>query len=257
MTINRDISGNKAEHVVVSQKSNPKNAMSFASQLAWTLVGISILLIILHLVMQYLNLVVFREQNGFVFELSNRLDLDDEISLPTWYSQILLFAIGTVAFMAAYLQNKRTSRRLWLIIGGLGLLLSIDEGSSFHELLLQSLHNMYFLDTAATVSSNAWWLIAPFIVLFGGILIWKVIRLLPKRTALLFVVGGTMVVIGGTVVDAVSVIVPITSFLHQGIFVAVEEGLELLGSIIVLYAIVDYIESHNHKLIHFTKNKLV
>ncbi len=227
-----------------------KIATSYANRLAWTLIGVTLIMLVLHLLLQYLNLVVYQEQNGFVFELSNRLDLDDEISVPTWYSQILLFTIGIGAFLAAYLQNRQASRRLWVIIGCLGLLLSIDEAASLHELVLQSLHNMYFLDTFPTVSRNAWWLITPLIVLPAGLLIWQAIKLLPKRTALFFILGGVLAVIGGTIVDAVAVIVPTTTFLYQGILVGFEEGLELLGSTIVLFAIADYIETRYHERLH-------
>jgi hypothetical protein len=35
------------------------------------------------------------------------------------------------------------------------------------------------------------------------------------------------------------------SYMYQGILAATEEGFEMLGSIIVLYAVLEYLESHH------------
>lgn len=221
-------------------KSNP-----FALRVSLALVGVTLAILATHLFMQYLNLNVYQEQNGVVFELSNRLDLDDETSVPTWFSQTLLFTIGVGALTAAYLQKQKAKRRLWALIGTLGILLSIDEAAALHEFALQSLHNVFFLDTSPTADKNAWVLIVPIILIFALVLAWKSIRLLPKRTVALFVLGGAIFLAAAVIIDALSSTIAPNTFLYQGVMVGIEEFFELLGSIIVLFAVADYIETYH------------
>lgn len=233
-----------------------KATKPFSLRLAYALVGVTAVMFILHLVLQYLNLIVFEEQHGMWFELSNRFDFDDEISVPTWFSQILLFSIGVVGLLAAYLQAGRPKRRLWTAIGTLALVLSVDERAALHELALQSLHNEYFLDVSPTARINAWWLLAPLVILVASGLAWWSIRLLPKRTVYLFIIGGTIFIAGAVVVDALSAGVSPYSYLQQGLLVGIEETLEILGSVIILYAITDHIDAKHHDMLGSAIKKL-
>jgi hypothetical protein len=220
-----------------------KPAKSYSFRLLRILVGAVLAILCAHLLLQYLNLVIFHEQNGQIFELSNRLDLDDETSVPTWFSQILFLAIGISALLAAYLQTNKASRRLWGFIAAVGLVFSMDEAASLHEFILQSIHLIFFQDSAPTIFKNAWWLIMPLILLAATGLFWQMIRLLPKRTLYIFWTGGIIFLIGTIVIDALTVAVPKDTFLSQGVMVGIEETLELLANIIILYAISDYIET--------------
>lgn len=233
-----------------------KPKRSFARKLLIRLLVAWLVIIAIHLVLQHLNLNVYNEKNGFVFELSNRVDLDDEISLPTWFANILMFCIGVTAFFAAYLQRARAKRRLWSVIGVFGIVLSLDEAASTHEFALQSLHNVFYLDTAPEISRNAWWLVAPFILLVGLLLAWQTYKHLPRRTFILFFAGGLTFIFGAVLVDIVAAVTPTSLFIHQGVLVAIEEGFELWGSIVVLYAIVDYIERYYHPVVSSTKQYL-
>lgn len=205
----------------------------------------TLIILIAHLVLQYLNLVVYDQQNGFIYELSNRFDLDDESSIATWFSQALFIAISAGAALAAYLSSVTAVRRLWKSISVLSLLLSIDEVTAMHELILQSLHNIFFKDTSSTISGNAWLIVAPFVFAGALWLLWKIAKILPKRTLILFASAVFSFLIGAIFVDMFASIVEREAFLNQGIIIAFEETLELVGCIIVLYAIADYIEAQH------------
>ena len=220
-----------------------RTGASYAGKLLKIIICVIVLLLGIHLLLQYLNLVVYGEQNGFVFELSNRWDLDDEISVPTWVSQVLLLLAGGLSLIVARMESAVGRRSLWYIFGGLGVLLSLDEGASLHEFALQSLHNIYFLDTSPTLSSNAWWLVSPLILVASGLLAWHVTRLLPRRTAVLLAIGGLSAVVGATVIDAIASSITADPFFQQGILVGIEEAVELAGSAVVIYAIVDYAQT--------------
>ena len=209
------------------------------------LVLTTLFLLGMHLLLQYLNWEVFYQQNGFVYELANRFDLDDEASVPTWFSQVMFLFIGTGAAWTAFLSRTVAIRRLWQLIAVIGVLLSIDEISGLHELFLQSLHNLFFRDAAPTSLNNAWLIVAPFILLAVTLFIWKVAKLLPKRTILLFVGAISIFLVGAIFVDLLASIVERESFLNQGLLIAAEETLELFGIVTVLYAIADYIETQH------------
>jgi hypothetical protein len=63
----------------------------------------------------------------------------------------------------------------------------------------------------------------------------------------LFVLGGGMFLMGAVFVDALSTDMFSQPFLFQGLAVAVEESLELVGSAVILYDVVDYIERFKSK----------
>jgi hypothetical protein len=58
----------------------------------------------------------------------------------------------------------------------------------------------------------------------------------------LFLIGGIIYVTGGAGFEIWGGEFAKTGFMYQGIMTGVEETLEMLGSIIALYAILDYLE---------------
>jgi hypothetical protein len=218
-------------------------------RLFWILTAVVIVVVSVHVILQYLNFVVYYQQVGQVYELSNRFDLDDESSVPTWLSQLLFLLIGVLAGLAAYLQTNKSTRRLWGVIAILGLVFSLDEISGLHERALQSLHVLFFQNAPPSGFSNAWWLVLPFLLIIGGWLAWRMMRLLPRRTTLLIMAGGITFLAGSLAVDLLTSIGSRETFLNQGILVAAEEGFELLGSVIIVYAIADYLEAHHYTAI--------
>lgn len=62
-------------------------------------------------------------------------DMDDEVSIPTWFSQTLLFSAGVVALVLGFItkQLKERWHRHWWIVAGLLIYMSLDEGSGVHE----------------------------------------------------------------------------------------------------------------------------
>lgn len=221
------------------QKSAPTGFA--ARMLVWLLVVVFALTTI-HLTLQYLNLNVFHEHNGPVFEISNRVDMDDESSFPTWFSQALFMAIAIAAFVAAYVQKNRTNRILWLIIATVGFVFSIDEIAAAHEMILQFLHLLVFKESSPTALDNAWMLVLPFVFLGGAWMAYKMYKAFPRRTVVLIVLGGCVLIAGGAFIDILTSTESKSSFYSQGILVAEEETLELVGSVIILYAVVDYLE---------------
>ena len=244
-----------SKNAVPHQLGSKQNAKLSTRILFWLIIAI-IVIVTLHLIFQFLNLNVYNELHGQIFELSNRFDLDDESSIGTWFSQAMFLSIAITAAIAGYLNKKRPIRRLWYLISVIGLVFSIDEVVSLHEFVLQSVHLILFHENAPTFISNSWWIFAPTILLLAIWLCYQVFKYLPKSTLRLFVAGAVMIVFGAVVVDAFGSALPKNSYASQGITIAIEESLEFLGTATVLYAIVAYIEQNFAKKIQKTLSDL-
>lgn len=200
----------------------------------------------LHLILQILNLLVFNGDNLAISELSNRFDLDDEQSLPTWFSSMLLATTSLAAFVAAWFEkNNRARRTLLGVIATIAGIFSIDEVATVHEYVLVLLHSEAFGNTQSTLLQNGWILIAPFVLIIGIALVWWIFRTLPRRTFVLLATAGFVFLLGSMAVEVVTNALSFGPFMSQGVLVAMEETGELVGVSIALLAIVDYIES-NH-----------
>lgn len=235
--------------MVKSSHASDKRKISYASRLLAGLLGVLALIIVMHLVFQFLNLNVYYQQSGQIYELSNRFDLDDESSLPTWFSQAQFLTIGLLALFAAYVQRNASAKRLWGLIAIIGLVFSIDEVATLHEHILQSIHVLFYQDASPTSIANAWWLVAPIVLFVSLWIALRMFQLFPKKTMLLYIFAGTIFIVGAVLVDLVTSASERETFLNQGVFVAIEETLELLANSIVIYAIADYLETHHGEAI--------
>lgn len=210
------------------------------------LLSIISVLAVLHLSLQYINIVHLNETYGPFYELTNRLDFDDESSIPTWFQQLLFLVITFGSGLIAYMQTEKAKRNFWILISILAILGSLDEVASIHENILQNLHTLFFDDSTPTLLANAWVIIVPFLLIAALIFVIKAYLVMPRRTLRLFIIGGVTFFIGSVLVDIMTSSGDSTqAFLNQGIMVSIEEILELLGLTVVVYAITEYIEKYH------------
>ena len=114
-------------------------------------------------------------------------DVDEEESIPTWFSSMLLLITSIVLFLVSILceQKKDANAKYWR---GLGLgfaFMSVDEIAGFHETL----------NTLIQIS----WAVPGLVIalVIGGIYV-KFLMSLPAKVAIQFVVSGAIFV-GGAV----------------------------------------------------------
>lgn len=225
--------------------------ISLPAKIAWTLIAIAAGLFVLHLGLQYLNL-SYNEKHGQIFELSNRFDFDDEASVPTWFSQGLWVLTALASTLAAKLAIQRRNKQIWLVMAGVAILFSVDEVSGLHEFVLQSLHLLIFGDTQAPTSAiNAWWLILPLIIAFGFVLFKRLYHALNLKLWLLMSLGWFIFLTGALGLELYGNDLVRTTFYYQGIVVGLEEGLEMIGAIIVLFTVLKHVERNHSKQLAF------
>lgn len=220
---------------------------SNSKKLLTLLIVLTIVIVSLHIFLKYVSIVVFDDKNGFLFELSNRFDLNDEASVPQWFTQLIFLAIGITSFITYKLTTKANGKYFWLLATVIGIMMSLDDAATLHEFVLQSLHNRYFIDQSSTIFTNAWMILLPFITLALLAVCYWAIKVLPRRTSIIFAIGGFVFLIGAVVVDSLTNRYYPQSFMARGVMASLEGGLQLIGSGAVLYAIVDYLEKHHTK----------
>lgn len=206
---------------------------------------VSLSLFVLHVGLKYISVVIYNEKHGFFFELANRFDMNDETSVPQWFTHILFLAIAVLAGLAARMSKDKHERRIWTVVAVFGLILSIDDVATLHEFALQSIHNTFFLDMAPSMLRNAWLIILPFVMVLVGWLAFSMWRKLPKSTTLLFVLSGFIYLVGAVGVDTLANTIPNRDFFNQGLLAAIEGVLQMIGSSLAVYVVFEYLDSHH------------
>jgi hypothetical protein len=168
------------------------------------------------------------------------VDLDREQSIPTWFSTVQLFTIAILLLLHARLSKQL---RPYLILYGLGFMfLSLDEAAVIHEKIIDSATRLqwnWLLWLTFNGSNEAWMIpyvmIGLIVLLFSYrffLLLWHDFR----REAVLVVVGLTIFIIGGIVLELVAFHFEDAPTEKPYVWsVAGEEFLEMAGISVVLY----------------------
>ncbi len=168
-------------------------------------------------------------------------DLDEEESLGTWFSALILVFAGQLC----WLQARRVAgiagghRPAWLLLA-LGFhLLSLDEIAGFHETV------------NTVVEDTHWTTYGALIGLFAGAAFLPFLWRLPAGTRTLFIVSG-LIYLGGAVgveygtlsyeeADALDT-------LPYNLWNALEEGMEMAGIILFIYALLRHMAGPDRRL---------
>lgn len=172
------------------------------------------------------------------------LDVDFERSVFTWISVLALFVAASILFQISReaLVEKSRFRWHWCFLALIFFALSFDEFSSIHEKVSALL--------AARLSHTglfyfAWAAPAGLLSLLGLAIFVPFIRSFPPRLAVLLVVSAivflsgavVMEMIGGAIAEAEGV-----ESIRYRLMANIEEGAELAGVLIFIYALLAYRE---------------
>lgn len=167
------------------------------------------------------------------------VNLDREANIPTWWSSVQLLVAGG-AFGLVGFRNIYQTKGAWLVlcISALLVAMSLDETASLHE-QVGWVVDMVFGNRSETVfdQTGLWFVVVglPFAAVFG-FLVFATYRFLETVPNTVFRLSAGMAVLltGALGVEA------ITNFLgtdgHYVVGVAFEEGLELAGGSILMWA---------------------
>ena len=160
--------------------------------------------------------------------INNRFDLNTEANVPTWYSTVLLFSVSLFSIVIHFVRKNLVKSNniwssFWLFLSCVYCFLSLDEASRLHEILDQS-------------TSIKWvYVYAPFGAIFFVLCFFYfwVIRGDNKNLLKWFVGGLLLYAAGGLLSEFISYKYSLSPMWLQVEFVF-EEGLEMLGTVMVL-----------------------
>ena len=201
-------------------------------QVALRLIIVLAILLIVHVLAMQANFndaLGIKERFGFHYWQIAFFDLDEEESFGTWFNSGLLFIAALLAIhRSRVLRAQEEPWHRWWLILGIGLcVLSMDEIAGMHELL-----NSMMGDIPWTVVG------APILALVG-------LSYLPFlwahrwRTGLLFLLAGA--IYGGGAVGVEHFTDSEVNSLHYNMWTALEEGMEMFGVIVFIYAVLDHV----------------
>lgn len=203
--------------------------------------GLDVLLIIANLINTNSSVVGF---------LSNQLDLRREANLGAWYSSVLLFIAGLASVFNA-LSSRPDEGRLgwihrggWLLVAAVFIAISGDEVAQIHE-QLASLHNRRAMRTGGEImklGAGDWLpLLMPAIVISAvGMVAFFVFVFLKRRLSLVVSLAGIGCWIGAIYFESLESR-DVQVFESFGTTAAIEESLEIVGTTLLIIAIVEFL----------------
>jgi hypothetical protein len=190
--------------------------------------------------------------HGRVFGLVDFFYLGQEKNLPTLYSVILML-ISSLLLFTVYLSEKRLVSKkhngYWLLLAFIFMFLACDEFTVLHDHL--DIISKHLGIKSEGIFHFSW--VVPGMLIVGvlGLILLKFMLALPRTTRNSFILAGTVYltgVIGIEMIDGLHYEQHGRSFGYT-MLVTLEEGLEMLGLILFIRALLDYLSIHYQQII--------
>lgn len=172
-------------------------------------------------------------------QLRRVFDVDNEQSVPTWFSSIQLFAAHAILLLLAWLESHRRSPHAgyWWFLAAILLVLSVDELAGFHE--------NGSLVLSALGFGGDWIILGALVAGAVGVAFIPFLLALPRQIAAIFVAGGGILLAGALGVEVWDLrLVDEEKTLLSGLVPAFEEFLERLGISIFILGLLLYVKEH-------------
>jgi hypothetical protein len=186
-----------------------------------------------------------------------------EAAIPTWYSSFALLLSSGLLATIAVAKRKQGDRyaRHWLGLSIVFFLLSMDEVVQVHETLGGPEVQRFLSDTlgldAGGLAHSLWVIPGAAMVLVFVLAYVRFLVGLPRQTRRLFLVGGTLFVVGALGFEALGGLVvsgnggigdwssvgAVPKMLYATL-TSIEEFLEMMGVVVFIYALLSYISTH-------------
>lgn len=193
---------------------------------------------------------VFYLDHNEVFGLIPLFDLNEEQNFPTLYSTLALLLCSALFSIIAYAKKRNRSVYFlqWAGLAGIFFFLFIDDFVGIHELLNIPVRKV--LNTS-DFFHYAW--VIPYIVFVLAVFFTyiKFLLHLPRKTRWLFFTAGFIFVAGSIGIEMIIghwVQLGLRKSISVSILITLEEFFELIGVVVLIYALLSYIKSEYKKL---------
>jgi len=208
-------------------------------KIALSLMHVAIVLVVAHVAGAVASHVFHHEQ---VFGLVDTFDMNVENNVPTFFSAFILVASAVLLTVIASQSTADRYAGNWKWLAIIFAFMAVDEDASLHELLIEPVRNLL---AVAGPLFFAWVIPYALAVLVIGLLYLKFVWSLPARTRGLFIGAGSLYLAGALGFESIggwyfSLHGEIED-LPYSLLVAAEEFLEMSGTILFIYALLDYL----------------
>ena len=185
----------------------------------------------------------FGLDHDYVFGLVPLFDFNEEMNIPTFFSSVILLTAAMLLACIAEAHRRQSGRfAAWYGLAAIFLFLAIDENAGIHELFQAPASRLV---DASGLFFHAW--IIPYVAVLAILLpiYGRFMAALPHRTMVLFGIAGAIFVAGAVGFEAIG-----GSYLEQHgpnvgyhILTTIEEGMEMFGISLFVYALLAYMET--------------
>ena len=166
-------------------------------------------------------------------------NVDAEVSIPTWYAQSLFLLATGLLFIIGKIVNE--DKKYWYGLAALMLFVSIDEGSSIHELFITPIREL--LNISEGPLYYAWVIVYGLVFACISLFFVRFFMRLPRKTRILFAASLALFLAGALGMEMIGGFVISQGYTvdwRYATAVGIEELLEMLGVTIFIYALLQY-----------------
>ena len=182
-------------------------------------------------------------------------NLDYEATFPSFFSAILLFVSALLSFLISTQKNIVKYLTYWRVLGFILLFLCLDEATSIHEEFIGEVQARLFQQRGFSDLNGflyfGW--VIPYTLFLIALVFYffKFVLLLPPKVRNLFILSGCVYVsgaLGCELIEGYYKKNDPSDTIMMGLFVSVEETLEMCGLSILVYTLLYHIASLNIEL---------
>jgi hypothetical protein len=164
----------------------------------------------------------------------NLFNLDEESSIGTWYSSILLFSCA-ISLFALYAKKRK---KAWLGLSALFLYLSTDEFAGFHNIIGGLLNNIFIKPVFSIDMSGYAWVILglPAVIIIFYLMKKELQDSMPKKAKYLAATAFAFIIIA--IISETTTLIQFLKGLNtsNNIEIIIEETSELISINLFLYS---------------------
>lgn len=182
--------------------------------------------------------------NETVLRNMGKLDLDSDLTLPSWYSSLMLALSALLLFLVArsVVAGSKRDALKWGFLALIFVALSMDEAIAIHEMSLQPIRNAVDLPAIFTFG---WIPFAMVFVLALAVVYVPFLLRMPRPLAIGMLLSAVIYVFGVIGMGMVNGFL-FSAYGEEKNFVfslmsSVEEGLEILGLTLLILTLIDHL----------------
>jgi hypothetical protein len=174
----------------------------------------------------------------------DRINLDAERSIPTWFQSTLLLLAGALTALIALLRSRASGSyvRHWIVAAVALILMSGDEMLALHEELIDPMRAL--LDVGGGLIYFAWIVPGAVVAVAFAVTYLRFLAHLPERIRTLLVTAGILYLTGVLGVEAIDGAYASSQgnyTLGYMLLTDLEEVFEMAGQLVLIYALLSFL----------------